>query len=332
MAQEALIQRLNLPLLISRESCAGGTYIVTGANTGLGFEAAKHLVAIGAEKVIMGVRNLQAGQEAKAKIEAATNIFGVADVWHLDLSSYDSVKAFAAKAVAQLSRIDALIENAAVAPGQRIVAEGHVSAVTVNVLSTFLLAVLLLPKMSRSSQEHNILPHIVIVTSRVSFDFRADWDRIKGDPLAGIDEELMPFKTYPLSKLLEVLVARHLSGILSVSRTGVVINLVCPGLCTTELDRTAPQTFRDDLAARRAEYGRTAEDGSRTLLHAAVAGEKSHGCLLHSCEIAEDAVPDWVTSEDGKLSQKRTWDIVAAELNAAAPGAVESFLNVQLHV
>jgi hypothetical protein len=45
MASAAIeTQRRNLPLLATTEICSGGTYIVTGANTGLGFEAAKHLV------------------------------------------------------------------------------------------------------------------------------------------------------------------------------------------------------------------------------------------------------------------------------------------------
>jgi hypothetical protein len=41
------------------------------------------------------------------------------------------------------------------------------------------------------------------------------------------------------------------------------------------------------MAAKHAEYGRTAEDGSRNLLYAAVAGKESHGYFLASCEIAE---------------------------------------------
>jgi len=125
-------QRRNLPLLATTETCSGGTYIVTGANTGLGFEAAKHLVELGAAKVIMGVRNVSAGERAKTEIDAATGTGNVAEVWALDLASYDSVKAFAKRAVAELDRIDALIENAGVAISQRILAEGHLASITVS--------------------------------------------------------------------------------------------------------------------------------------------------------------------------------------------------------
>lgn len=92
---------------------------------------------------------------------------------------------------------------------------------------------------------------------------------------------------YPLSKLIEQLAARRLAELLPVAKTGVVINVVCPGICITDLDRSSPPEFREHLAQIRAKVGRTAEDGSRTLLHGLVAGEETHGLLLHSCEIGE---------------------------------------------
>lgn len=189
MADAVATQPHNLPLHISREKCAGKTYIVTGANIGLGLEASKHLVTVGAAKVIMAVRNTSAGDAAKASIEAATGTSGVAEVWALDLASYDSVKAFAKRAVAELERIDALIENAGVAAFERTMAEGHLLNITVNVLSTLLLAVLLLPKMSVDAKKFGIVPHIAVVSSRVGFDVKGDWDIIKGDPLVEVENE-----------------------------------------------------------------------------------------------------------------------------------------------
>ncbi len=77
----------------------------------------------------------------------------------------------------------------------------------------------------------------------------------------------------------------------------------------------------------RAKWGRTAEDGSRTLLHGAVAGEESHGRLLHSCEINEGDLAEWVTNEDGQEAQKRVWDEVASELEEIEPGCVKTLLE-----
>lgn len=182
-------QKRDLPILATKENTAGGTFIVTGANSGLGFEAAKHYVALGAAKVIMAVRNLEAGEKAKAAIEAATSTSGIAEVWALDLSSYDSVKAFAAKANKELERIDALIENAGIALDQWVSAEGHESSVTINVYSTFLLAILLFPKLKDSASKFGILPHLVIVSSGAAVMAKDLLLSIKDDPLGKMDVE-----------------------------------------------------------------------------------------------------------------------------------------------
>lgn len=187
-----MTQKRNLPLLATAEDVSGKTYIVTGSNTGLGYEVVKHLIELGAAKVIIAVRNVSSGETAKAEIEQATGRSNVTEVWALDLASYDSVKAFAEKAVAELDRIDGLIENAGVAAHVRTVVEGHWIGNTVNVMSTLLLAVLVLPKMSETAKRFNTLPHLVIVTSERGFDCEAEWNTIKDDPLKKMDDEAIP--------------------------------------------------------------------------------------------------------------------------------------------
>lgn len=93
------------------KSCEGKTIIVTGANVGLGYEAAKHFVRLGAEKVILGCRSLEKAKQAAESIEREESRSGVVEVWELDLANYESVKKFA-KRVDGLKRIDAIVENA----------------------------------------------------------------------------------------------------------------------------------------------------------------------------------------------------------------------------
>ncbi|KAL2197064.1 hypothetical protein P885DRAFT_36437 [Corynascus similis CBS 632.67] len=326
-------QARNLPLLATRELCAGRTFIVTGANTGLGLEAAKHLACLGARRVILGVRSPAKGEAAKKEIDEAagtSNDNEVVQVWPLDLERFESVREFARRAGTELDRVDALIANAAVALPMRQMAEGHIKPVTVNVLSTLLLAVLLLPVMREKARNigDGVFPRVVIVTSRAGFDddVREEWDRIKGNPIKGMDaEDMVPLKTYPLSKLTETFAVRHLAReLLPVEKGGVIINLVCPGLCITTLSRHAPPEFAENLHNMHVNYGRTAEDGSRTLLHGAVAGVESHGKLLHSCTDGEPDVPDWVKNDTE--SQKNTWEIIAKELEAIDPGCVSRLL------
>lgn len=142
------------------------TIIVTGANCGLGFEAAKHFVRLGAEKVILAVRSVSKGEDAREAIELSTGRAGVAVVWELDLGSYRSVKEFADKAKG-LSRLDAVVENAGIAAMDFATLEDNESTITVNVVSTFLLALLLLPKLRESSRILGTAPRLTIVTSSV---------------------------------------------------------------------------------------------------------------------------------------------------------------------
>jgi NAD(P)-dependent dehydrogenase (short-subunit alcohol dehydrogenase family) len=193
-------QKRNLPILATRETCEGRTYIVTGANCGLGYEAAKHLAALGAAKVIITARNAEAGAKAKAAIEATTGTTtgsgGIVECWPLDLSSYESVKAFARRAAEELDRIDGVIENAAVASPDRTFHEGHLTTLTVNVLGTFLLAVLLLPTLAKHAARLGTTPRLCFVSTRTGFTHEDDWNRLRDDPLAGLDDDsLEPLTT-----------------------------------------------------------------------------------------------------------------------------------------
>ncbi|GAB7144773.1 SDR family NAD(P)-dependent oxidoreductase [Mycobacterium riyadhense] len=90
----------------------GRTAVITGANTGLGFETAAALAAHGA-RVVLAVRNLDKGKQAAARIAAATPGAEV-DLQELDLTSLESVRAAAAQLRSDHERIDLLINNAGV--------------------------------------------------------------------------------------------------------------------------------------------------------------------------------------------------------------------------
>lgn len=72
-------QYRKLPILADESTCSGKTYIVTGGNSGLGLETARHLVEFKASRVILAVRNLTAGENAKKDIEQTTDRKGVVE-------------------------------------------------------------------------------------------------------------------------------------------------------------------------------------------------------------------------------------------------------------
>ena len=163
-----LYSQLLVSLPYPKKQFTGQTVIVTGSNTGLGLEAARHFSRLNAEKIILAVRNVAKGEAAKKSIEASTNRRGVVEVWQLDLTSYASVKQFAKRAEG-LSRLDVLLENAGMMTKNFTMAEQDELTITINVVSTFLLGLLLLPKLRETSAKFNVLPRLVIVTSDLHF-------------------------------------------------------------------------------------------------------------------------------------------------------------------
>ena len=137
---------------------------MTGSNCGLGFEAVRHFVRLNATKVVMAVRSTAKGEDAKADIESSTGKTGVIDVHELDLASYASVKRFAEN-MNELSRIDAIVQNAAMLPPEYKLFEDNESTITVNVVSTICLAILLLPTLRRSADRYGTLLRMAVVSS-----------------------------------------------------------------------------------------------------------------------------------------------------------------------
>jgi NAD(P)-dependent dehydrogenase (short-subunit alcohol dehydrogenase family) len=130
----------------------------------LGLEVARHFVRLKAAKVILACRSTEKGEVAKADIERTTDRSNVVEVWQVDLTSFDSVKTFCARAQT-LNRLDVVIENAGIGTGKFELFEGYESTITVNVISTFLMALLLLPKLRESATKLGITPHLTIVSS-----------------------------------------------------------------------------------------------------------------------------------------------------------------------
>lgn len=144
----------------------GQTILITGANNGLGLEAARWFVKLNARKVILAVRSLEKGEAAKKSIEESEQRTGVVEVWQLDLSSYQSVKDNAKKAHG-LERLDVLVENAGIVTYEWEMMEENESTITTNVVSPLLHSILVLPKLRETSVKFNTVPKMVFTGSFV---------------------------------------------------------------------------------------------------------------------------------------------------------------------
>ncbi|RDW66931.1 NAD(P)-binding protein-20 [Coleophoma crateriformis] len=294
------------------------TVIVTGANTGLGFEAAKHLVRLNVSKVIIAVRNLQKGSAAKEAIEHATGRKGVVEVWQLDLSSYESVKDFAAQ-VSNLERLDAMIENAGIGGEKLELKEGLESTITVNVISTELLALLVLPKLQETATRFNVQPRLSIVTSDLHFIVKFP-ERNSQDIFKELSENNSHFgERYQVTKLIELFFIRELALRINASKKPkVVVNCMTPGVCASDFFRDPSFIMRITMPIMYKLLARTTEVGARTLIAGASAGIESHGEYMADGVVASPS--NLVLSAEGKDLQTRLWDQTIQRLENIQPG------------
>ncbi|KAI9842048.1 MAG: hypothetical protein M1838_003308 [Thelocarpon superellum] len=302
----------------------GQTLIVTGANTGLGLETARHFVRLNAKKVILGVRSVEKGGEACKSIEQSTGRAHVVEVWALDLSSYESVMSFAAK-VQGLPRLDAVVENAGISVDKYQVLEDNESTITVNVVSTFLLALLMLPKLRESASRFNFVPRLTIVTSDMH-QVASFPERHSENIFDAINNPAAPDMSgrYPLSKLLEIYIVRELGPRANDSpkKPPVAINTANPGFCYSDLMRDAEGLKGMFLWGLKALTARSTEAGSRNFVFASQLGMESNGRYFTDCAIEEPSKS--VRTEDGKQTQAKVWAEISQKLEAIRPGILQN--------
>jgi NAD(P)-dependent dehydrogenase (short-subunit alcohol dehydrogenase family) len=156
-----LIAKIPVPA----SSFASKTVIITGANTGLGKEAARHIARLGASKLIIACRNTSKGNSARLEIEASVNCKpDVIEVWELDIESPASVQKFVEHAN-KLPRLDVLINNAGIQTINYQVVYGTERTLAVNNIGTFLLALQLIPKLKETAKKYEVTPHLTFTGS-----------------------------------------------------------------------------------------------------------------------------------------------------------------------
>ncbi|KUJ15972.1 NAD(P)-binding protein [Mollisia scopiformis] len=311
------------PLPYPTTSFTGQTIIVTGANVGLGFEASRHFVRLGAQKVILACRSLSKGEEARADIERTTGRKGVCEVWEVDMGDWDSVKAFATR-VEGLERVDAVCENAGLAGFTfKSHPSGWDASVAVNVVGTFLLALNLLPVLRRSGVKYNMVPRLEITSSEThkwaKFEERNEPSIFEA--LKRTDQPEWEKERYPVTKLLEVFGARSLVEKMAAgphANQKVIVNTVNPGFCKSSLARDAKGMMFVIFSMMKMFMARSTEMGSRTIVAAVAAGEESHGKYMSNCVVAPPS--DLVLSEEGKKTGDRIWKELLDILEGIQPG------------
>ena len=202
----------------------GKCFIVTGANTGIGFEAAKVLAARGG-RVLLGCRGEAKANAAIARIRQEVSGADVAFL-PLDLSDLASVRR-AAEVAAQEPRVDVLLNNAGVMiPPLTRTAQGFELQFGVNHLGGFALTALLLPKLAETQGSR------VVVTSSLAHQRGAlQWDDLNAE------KSYSRIPRYAASKLANLLHLFELDRRLRAAGSATTAVGCHPGAAATELMR-----------------------------------------------------------------------------------------------
>lgn len=207
----------------------GKVAIVTGGNTGLGYQTVLELANAGAE-VVLTARNSQKANAAVKKIKALSPTAKVS-FYLLDLSSLEAISNFAQKIADNYNAIDLLINNAGVAaPNKRLsTTDGFELQFGVNFLGHFALTAHLLPLLKNSSA-----PRVVTLSSIVHKQGKINFDDLMST------KNYSPFYSYSQSKLANLIFAQQLQRRSQENNWGLLSLASHPGMARTELTKSRP--------------------------------------------------------------------------------------------
>ncbi|GGL64095.1 oxidoreductase [Halocalculus aciditolerans] len=244
-------------------SQSGRTVVVTGANSGLGFEATEVFAAKGAH-VVMACRSAERGADARREIERGLPGASLT-VRELDLGDLDSVASFAEWFESTYDALHVLCNNAGVMAIPRSeTTDGFETQFGVNHLGHFALTARLLPSLKRTTGE----ARVVTQSSALHENGEIDFDDLQGE--ASYDK----WAAYGRSKLANLLFAYELDRRLRAASASVTSVACHPGYASTNLQRRGPEAEGSRvrallMRAANAVLAQSAERGAWPLLYAA---------------------------------------------------------------
>jgi NAD(P)-dependent dehydrogenase (short-subunit alcohol dehydrogenase family) len=210
-------------------SQAGKTALVTGANSGIGYQAAVELAKHGAY-VLMGCRSVPKGEAALARLKA--EVPGAkAELVELDMASLRSIRVFATAYVESGAALDLLLNNAGVMalPKREVTEDGFERQFGTNHLGHFALTGLLLPALAKAPAAR-----VVTVASLAHRNGKIDFDNLQSE------KSYKPWDAYGESKLANILFAKELDRRAKAAGMGLVSVPVHPGVSVTNIFANGP--------------------------------------------------------------------------------------------
>lgn len=210
---------------------AGKTALVTGANSGIGYQAALELARHGAH-VLLGCRNAAKGSAALARQKREAPGASV-EVVQLDMASLASIRAFAAGFLARGVVLDLLINNAGVMalPTRELTEDGFERQFGTNHLGHFALTGLLLPALLAAQA-----PRVVTVASLAHRTGKIEFDNLQSEK----SYKGKGWEAYNASKLANILFAKELDRRVRAAHSALLSLAVHPGVSITNIFENGP--------------------------------------------------------------------------------------------
>lgn len=248
----------------------GKTALVTGANSGIGLEAARELARKGAH-VVLACRDASKAESARAGILADAPKASV-ELQSLDLASLASVRAFAERFRAAHQRLDLLLNNAGVmALPYRTTADGFEMQLGTNHLGHFALTGLLIDRLLTADAAR-----IVNVSSNAHKFGRLNFDDLQSQ------KSYRKWLAYGQSKLANLLFTHELQRRLAAAGSGTIAVACHPGYAATNLPMVGPRMSGSGLMEKITQLGnrlvaQSAAMGALPTLYAATAPDVTGG-------------------------------------------------------
>lgn len=246
------------------QDLSGSTIVVTGANSGLGYEATRAFARKGGH-VVMASRSEERGREAAESIREELPAASLS-VHECDLADLDSVRRFAEEFETTYSSLHVLCNNAGVMAIPRSeTAQGFEQQFGVNHLGHFALTGLLLDSLIETGGETRV------VTQSSTLHRNGEIDFSDLDSTAEYDE----WGAYAQSKLANLLFAYELDRRLQSANLDVKSVACHPGYAATDLQRRGPEMEGSRvklwaMTAANALFAQSAAAGALSLLRAAI--------------------------------------------------------------
>ncbi|XP_023942606.2 retinol dehydrogenase 13-like [Bicyclus anynana] len=278
----------------------GKVALITGGNSGIGFETAKDLAKRGA-RVIIASRNDEKSAEAVNIIKQETGNDEV-EYRHLNLLKLDNVREFAEKFNKEFDRLDILVNNAGCGEIKKGYTEHGIDLLMqINYIGPFLLTHMLLEKLITSKPSR-----IVMVSSFLHFLGSLDPEELTNR------EPVHTFTRYGKTKLCIILWAKELAKRVP---QGVTVNVLHPGLVGTNIFDKLNSVTRYIIHIVIYMLYKTAEEGAQTIIHLCVSPnlESSTGDYYQNCKKVKPFKP----AEDTDLA-RRLWEKSISIINKYA--------------